>query len=115
MIGHQVSEKSGAALVHVLGQSVLKFTEGSIWKLVRELKLKFLKDRGSYLTADVVFVDVRVTPDLVARSQGRLEHAKSNASKQLQHVEASLLGFWRPPLDACGDGASIVHATTDPR
>ena len=44
MIGYQVSEESGAALVHVLGQSCLKSMEGSIWKLVRELKLKFLKD-----------------------------------------------------------------------
>ena len=115
MICHQVSEESGTALVHVLGQSVLKSSEGSIWKLVRELKLKFLQNRGSYLTADVVFIDVRVTPDLVARSQGRSEHAKSNASKKLQHMETPLLGFWRPLLDTGGDGAGIVHALSDPR
>ena len=114
MIGYQVSEESGAALVHVLGQSVFESTEGSIWELVRELDLEFLKHRGSYTTADVVFVDVRVTSDLVARSQGRSKYTKSNASKQLQHVETPLLGVWRPPLDACGDGTGIVHAVPHP-
>ena len=115
MISYHVSEENLAALIDVVRQSVSKSQEGSIWKLVRELFLKFLKNCGCDTSADVVLVDVSITADLVARSQGRSEHPKSNAPKKLQHVEAFLLGFWCPPLDACGDGAGIVHAITDPR
>ena len=69
---HQIGEKGWAALVHVLRQAIVESPDGCVWQLVWKLVSKLLKNCSCHASAHIILVHVRVAPNLVACSRGRV-------------------------------------------